>query len=76
MEVQLKQLIDKLVKLSKYSEEISTTTVDTWLVQQLLKLKDVEITNNKVMARHIVKFRLIGEVREWIRLYLVEEVVT
>lgn len=64
MEVQLKQLIDKLVKLSKYSEEISTTTVDTWLVQQLLKLKDVEITNNKVMARHIVKFRLIGEARE------------
>ena len=76
MEVQLKQLIDKLVKLSKYSEEISTTTVDTWLVQQLLKLKDVEITNNKVIARHIVKFRLIGEVREWIRLYLVEEVTT
>ena len=64
VEEQLKQLVDKPVKISKFSGEIPQVTVDAWLAQQLLKLKDVEITNNKVIARHIVKFRLIGEVRE------------
>ena len=71
-EEQLKQLVDKPVKISKYLGEIPTVTVDTWLAQQLLKLKDANITNDEVMARQLVKNGLIGKAREWVTLYLLE----
>ena len=64
LEEQLKQLVDKLVKISKYSGEIPTVTVDAWLAQQLLKLKDANITNDEVIARQLVKSGLIGKAQE------------
>ena len=72
VEEQLKQLVDKPVKISKYLGEIPQITVDTWLSQQILKLKDANITSDEVMARHLVKNRLIGEAREWITPYLIK----
>ena len=72
VEEQLKQLVDKPVKISKYLGEISQITVDVWLLQQILKLKDANITSDEVMARHLVKNRLIGEAREWITPYLIK----
>ena len=72
VEEQLKQLVDKPVKISKYLGEISQITVDAWLSQQILKLKDANITSDEVMARHLVKNGLIGKAREWVTPYLLE----
>ena len=52
---QLKALADKPVKISKYSGEIPSVTVDAWLAQQLLKYSDAGITDDEIMARHLVK---------------------
>ena len=43
---QLKILVDKPVKVSKYSGEIPSVTVDAWLTQQLLKYSDASITDD------------------------------
>ena len=69
---QLKALADKPVKVSKYSGEIPSVTVDAWLTQQLLKYSDAGITDDEVMARHLVKNGLIGKAREWVTPYLLE----
>ena len=41
-------------------------------MQQLLKLKDANITNDEVIARQLVKNGLIGKAREWVTPYLLE----
>ena len=69
---QLKQLVDKPIKVAKFRGIRGDPSVDAWITQQLYRLHNANIDEDQIIAGYLVTNGLADTALEWVTPYLLQ----